>query len=184
MRHIKQPVRFSDPVYIMSACKKKQQPFEGQPRKRRQARRYPEIIAQQSRIPYAGFGLFVAEDVKAGQPITTYKRKIISEREAKKLKEKVWIMYFRNSNTVENDVLTEQGNRHVRANNAACCCLNSKHTSSADLDSLRSTHDVAGFANSSEKSNAIFVDFGYNTVLEAKVDLVRGTEVLAKYSLV
>jgi hypothetical protein len=49
---------------------------------------------------------------------------------------------------------------------------------------LRSTHDVAGFANSSEKPNAIFVDVGYDTVLEAKVDLVKGTEVLAKYSLV
>jgi hypothetical protein len=184
MRHIKPPVRFSDPVYIISACKKKLQPFEGQPRKWRQARRYPELAVQQSRIPYAGFGLFVAEDVKAGQPITTYKRKIISEREAKKLKDKVWIIYFRNSNNVENDVLTEQGNRHIRANHAACCCLDSKLTSSADLDSLRSTHDVAGFANSSEKPNAIFVDVGYDTVLEAKVDLVKGTEVLVKYSLV
>jgi hypothetical protein len=62
--------------------------------------------------------------------------------------------------------------------------LDSKLASSADLDSLRSTHDVAGFANSSEKPNAIFVDVGYDTVLEAKVDLVKGTEVLAKYSLV
>lgn len=91
MRHIKPPVRFSDPVYIISACKKKLQPFEGQPRKWRVARRYPKLVVHESRIPDAGFGLFVAEDVKAGQPITTYKRKIISEDEAKRLKKKVSI---------------------------------------------------------------------------------------------
>ncbi len=46
------------------------------------------------------------------------------------------------------------------------------------------THEVAGLANSSQKPNALFVDVGYDTVLEAKVDLVQGTEVLAKYALV
>jgi hypothetical protein len=100
----KAPVRFSDPVYIISACQKKLQPFEGQPRKWRLARRYPELQVHQSRIPDAGFGLFVAEDVKAGQPITTYKRKIISESEAEKLKKKVWILFYRNENTVEDNV--------------------------------------------------------------------------------
>ncbi len=104
MRKIKAPVRFSDPVYIISACHKKLQPFEGQPRKWRLARRYPELQVHQSRIPDAGFGLFVAEDVKAGQPITTYKRKIISESDAKKLKKKVWILFYRNENTVEDNV--------------------------------------------------------------------------------
>ena len=48
MRQIKPPVRFSDPVYTIAACKKQLLPFEGQPRKWRQARRYPELVVQQS----------------------------------------------------------------------------------------------------------------------------------------
>jgi hypothetical protein len=56
--------------------------------------------------------------------------------------------------------------------------------SSAEIGFLCATHEVAGLANSSQKPNALFVDVGYDTVLEAKVDLVQGTEVLAKYALV
>ena len=85
-----------------------------------------------------------------------------------------WNMHF--------DVF-EQGNRHIRANHAACCCLDSKPASSAEIESFCATQDVAGLANSSPKPNAVFVDVGYDTVLEAKVDLVRGTEVLPKYAL-
>jgi len=77
----------------------------------------------------------------------------------------------------------EQGNRHIRANHAACCCLDSKPASSAEIESFCATQDVAGLANSSQKPNAVFVDVGYDTVLEAKVDLVKGTEVFPKYAL-
>ena len=77
----------------------------------------------------------------------------------------------------------EQGNRHIRANHAACCCLDSKPASSAEIESFCATQDVAGLANSSPKPNAVFVDVGYDKVLEAKVDLVKGTEVFPKYAL-
>lgn len=182
MRHTKPPVRLSDPVYMVAACKKKLQPFEWQPRKWRLARRYPKVAVHKSRIPDAGWGLFVAEDVRAGQPITTYKRKIISEDVAKTLKKKV-LNSIENGGTILYDIF-EQGNRHIRANHAACCCLDSKLASSAEIEILCATHDVAGLANSSQKPNAVFVDVGYDTVLEAKVDLVQGTEVLPKYSQV
>ena len=62
--------------------------------------------------------------------------------------------------------------------------MDSKPTSPAEIGVLCATHEVAGLANSSQKPNALFVDVGYDTVLEAKVDLVQGTEVLAKYALV
>jgi hypothetical protein len=52
-----------------------------------------------------------------------------------------------------------------------------------DLELLSKAHEVAGMANSSQTPNAVFVDVGYDTILEAKVDLHRGTEVLAKYDL-
>ena len=90
---------------------------------------------------------------------------------------------YSTANTIVNDVF-EQGNRHIRAIHSACCCLDSKPTSPAEIGVLCATHEVAGLANSSQKPNALFVDVGYDTVLEAKVDLVQGTEVLAKYALV
>jgi len=72
------------------------EPFEGQPRKWKLAHRFPRLEVRYSCIPNAGFGLFVAEDVKAGQPIATYRRKIVSEAMAKKLKKKVSNLYDRN----------------------------------------------------------------------------------------
>ena len=42
-----------------------------------------------SSVPGAGYGLFLREKVKSGQTITLYRRKIISEATAKKLKEQV-----------------------------------------------------------------------------------------------
>jgi len=89
MRTINPPVRFANPIYYVKACKKKMEPFEGQPRKWKLVRRFPRLEVRLSSIPNAGFGLFVAEDVKAGQPIATYRRKIVSEAMAKKLKRKV-----------------------------------------------------------------------------------------------
>ena len=65
------------------------EPFEGQLRKWKLVRRFPRLEVRYSSILNAGFGLFVAEDVKAGQPIATYRRKIVSEAMAKKLKRKV-----------------------------------------------------------------------------------------------
>jgi hypothetical protein len=49
---------------------------------------------QESSIPVAGFGVFVREDVKAGDTISIYRAKIISEATAKKLKKKVSIQFF------------------------------------------------------------------------------------------
>ena len=91
MRSIKAPVRFANPIYYVHACKKRMMPFEGQPRKWKLVRRFPRLEVRYSSILNAGFGLFVAEDVKAGQPIATYRRKIVSDSEAmaKKLKRKV-----------------------------------------------------------------------------------------------
>jgi len=44
-------------------------------------------------------------------------------------------------------------------------------------------HELAGCANSSSKPNADFVDIGFDTVLQAKFDMEKGTEVLVKYSI-
>jgi hypothetical protein len=38
-------------------------------------------------------------------------------------------------------------------------------------------------ANSSKKPNAKFVDVGFDTILEALVDMDRNTEVLPKYGV-
>ena len=187
MRSIKPPVRFANPIYYVHACKKRMMPFEGQPRKWKLVRRFPRLEVRYSSILNAGFGLFVAEDVKAGQPIATYRRKPWQRSSRGRYRTYLiqmsfpirtlrcfWNMHF--------DVF-EQGNRHIRANHAACCCLDSKPASSAEIESFCATQDVAGLANSSQKPNAVFVDVGYDTVLEAKVDLVKGTEVLPKYAL-
>ena len=74
-----------------------------------------------------------------------------------------------------------QGNRHIRANHAACCCLDSKPSALQDVDFLSKAHEVAGMANSSRAPNAEFVDVGYDTILEAKMDMRSGTEVFSKY---
>ena len=41
----------------------------------------------------------------------------------------------------------------------------------AEIESLCTTRDVAGLANSSQKPNTVFVDVWHDTVLEAEVDL-------------
>lgn len=51
-----------------------------------------------------------------------------------------------------------------------------------DVDNLCKSHEVAGMANSSNHPNAEFKDVGYDSILEAKVDMVRGTELFAKYN--
>ena len=42
---------------------------------------------------------------------------------------------------------------------------------------LSMAHEIAGMANSSRAPNAEFVDVGYDTILEAKMDMRNGTEV-------
>jgi len=91
MRISKSPVRFHDPVYIVRPRRITLMRFEGQPAIYDTPRRLPWLSVQKSGISQAGFGLFLREGVKAGDTITTYRTKIISEREAKKLKNKVSI---------------------------------------------------------------------------------------------
>ena len=89
-RNGRPPVRFSNPVHVVLPRKGVVlHPFEGQPRKYAQPRRLPGLEVKESGISNAGFGLFLLENVRAGQTITLYRRKIISERAAKKRKEKV-----------------------------------------------------------------------------------------------
>ena len=49
------------------------------------------------------------------------------------------------------------------------------------MDICCKRHEVAGLANSSRNPNAKFVDVGFDTILEALVDMERGTEVFPKY---
>jgi len=66
-------------------------PSEGQSTKNSGIVRLPEMGVHQSRIPKAGFGLFIREEVRI---LTVYRRKIISEKKAKELKKKVAPFYF------------------------------------------------------------------------------------------
>ena len=76
-----------------------------------------------------------------------------------------------------------QGNRHIRAIHSACCCLDSKPLGSQYIDNLCKSHEVAGMANSSPHPNTEFKDVGFDSILEAKVDMVAGTELFAKYDI-
>ena len=75
-----------------------------------------------------------------------------------------------------------QGNRHIRANHAKCCCLDSKPSAMEAHDFLSKIHEVAGCANSSDQPNAYLVDVGYDTVLVARFDMDEDEEVLINYS--
>ena len=83
------PVRYPCPVHFVESRRVVLKPFQGQPRIFKKAIRLPRLIIQQSRIPKAGFGLFLAERVRAGQPLTKYSTKRISEAYAIFLKMKV-----------------------------------------------------------------------------------------------
>ena len=92
MRESRPPVRFSDPVHVVLPRRNVVlKPFVGQPRKYAGPRRLPGLEVKISRIRGAGLGLFLREKVHAGQTITLYRRKIISEATARKLKEQVYI---------------------------------------------------------------------------------------------
>jgi hypothetical protein len=83
------PVRYPFPVHFVESRRVVLKPFQGQPRIYKKAIRLPRLVIQQSRIPNAGFGLFLAEPVRAGQPLTKYSTKRISEAFANFLKMKV-----------------------------------------------------------------------------------------------
>ena len=44
-------------------------------------------------------------------------------------------------------------------------------------------HQIAGFANSALRSNAYFKNVGFDVVLVAKKDTLKGTEVFVDYAL-
>ena len=91
MRKSRPPVRFSDPVHVVLPRRNvvlKQ--FFGQPRKYAEPRRLPGLEVKISYIQGAGLGLFLREKVYAGQTITLYRRKIISEATARKFKGQVY----------------------------------------------------------------------------------------------
>jgi hypothetical protein len=89
------PVRYSDPEYAVPPRRVLLKPFQGQPRKYAKIHRFPKLVIRKSKIRNAGFGLFLGEDVKAGQPITRYATKRISEAEAKILKKKVKFFFLK-----------------------------------------------------------------------------------------
>lgn len=89
-RNGRPPVLFSNPVHVVLPRRGVLlHPFEGQPRKYATPRRLPGLEVKKSGISNAGFGLFLLENVRAGQTISIYRRKIISEGSAKKRKQKV-----------------------------------------------------------------------------------------------
>jgi hypothetical protein len=89
-RNGRPPVLFSDPVHIvLPRHGVVLHPFEGQPRKYTAPLRLPGLEVKKSGIAKAGFGLFLRENVRAGQAITKYCRKIISEATANRMKKKV-----------------------------------------------------------------------------------------------
>jgi hypothetical protein len=64
-------------------------PFEGQPQKWASPRRLPGLAVRNSSGRGAGYGIFLCEKVNAGQAITLYRRKSISESTVKVLREQV-----------------------------------------------------------------------------------------------
>ena len=90
MRQSRPPARYPDPVHIVMPRRNViLRPFQGQPPKYGRPRRLPLLSVRKSGIPGAEFGLFLLENVRAGQTITLYRRKIISEATAEKLKKQV-----------------------------------------------------------------------------------------------
>ena len=94
MRQSRPPVRFSQEEFVAKAKKTELHHSEGQSTKNSRIVRLPEIGVRQSKIPKAGFGLFIREKVRKGQILTAYRRKVISEKKAKELKKKVAPFYF------------------------------------------------------------------------------------------
>jgi hypothetical protein len=83
------PVRYSDPQVVVPPRRVELKPFQGQPRKYSGTHRFPQLVIANSKISNAGDGLFLGEMVRAGQPLTLYRRNSISEARGKFLKKKV-----------------------------------------------------------------------------------------------
>jgi hypothetical protein len=47
---------------------------------------------------------------------------------------------------------------------------------------MRRFHETAGMANSSDTPNSKFIDVGFDTILFAKFDMDKGTELFPKYT--
>jgi hypothetical protein len=95
-RNGRPPIRFSEPVHVvLPRHDVVLYPFQGQPKKYAEPRRLPGLEVRKSGIPKAGNGLWLAERVRAGQTITLFRRKRISEAAAKKLHNKVLNAFIR-----------------------------------------------------------------------------------------
>ena len=102
----------------------------------------------------AGYGLFLLEAVPAHTVLTWYAKDIISFEEAHRLK--------------------ERGNRHIRIVTGAGHCLNSEPRPGRDYDYYAGKHELAGFANASNRPNAYLCDVGNYSILENFNDLTPG----------
>ena len=94
MRRSVPPVRYSNPEYVVPACRIVLNPFQGQPRKYRGTHRLPKLVIKASGIRDAGMGLFLGEKVRAGQILTMFRRNRISESRAKMQKNAVSNLLF------------------------------------------------------------------------------------------
>ena len=89
MRVSVRPDRFGDSVLGVASRRVATKPFEGQPRKFKRTIRLPNAEIKESTIKNAGMGLFVAEDVNEGEPVTLFARNVIPEWLAEIRKKKV-----------------------------------------------------------------------------------------------
>ena len=60
--------------------------------------------------------------------------------------------------------------------------MDSKPTAKFGLEYMRRNHEVAGMANASSNPNVQFEDVGFDTILVAKFDLEKGTELFPNYA--
>ena len=83
------PARLSENTWVVPSRRLPLIPFEGQPRLFDGIHRFPRLVMAESKIANAGVGVFLGEDVRAGQLLTVYRRNRISEARAKALRLKV-----------------------------------------------------------------------------------------------
>ena len=98
MRASVRPDRFGDSVLGVPSRRVATKPFEGQPRRFKRTIRLPHAEIKESTIKNAGMGLFVAEDVNEGEPVTLFARNVIPEWLAEIRKKKVRV--YRTSQSV------------------------------------------------------------------------------------
>lgn len=101
-----------------------------------------------------GYGLFLLEAAAARTVLTWYAQDIISFADAHRLQ--------------------ELGNRHIRVVTGAGHCLNSAPRPGRFYDYYAGKHQLAGFANSSNRPNAFLRDVGSYSILETYHALTPG----------